>query len=76
MFILVFLSSCLLVFLKGYHAATVAQVLVLIVDDSKLARSDALNVLVTLDEPLRAIDLSESALGKMRSVTILESYLV
>ena len=69
---LIILISCL----KCYHSTTIAQMPILVVDNGKLPRCDALNVLVALDEPPTALDMRQMPGGKVWSVTVLECYLM
>ena len=70
------MTIVIILFLKRYHSAAIAQMAVLVVDNCKLPWRDALNILVALDEPLIALDMRQMPGGKVWSVAVFECYLM
>ena len=58
--------------LAGDDAAAVAQVALAVVDDGELARCNALDVFLALDDPATVLDMSEFAGHDVGGVTVLE----
>ena len=58
--------------LAGDDAAAVAQVALAVVDDGELARCNALDVFLALDDPATVLDMSELAGHDVGGVTVLE----
>lgn len=56
----------------GNDAAAVAQLALSVIDDGKLARGDALHILLALDDPLAVAGAGELAAHDVRRVTVLE----